>query len=115
MITNSCDTGRHDAALLEGCVSVVELTITLVSSGYRTVLKRDGVIMDRKDFAASHQVIDWANAIMDWVGQNLYIHLHLREGHSRQALLDLASTLSRQGILVGISNLRFICRLPTGH
>lgn len=115
MIMTSCDTGQHDAAPLEGCVSIVELTIILAASGYHTILKKDGVVMDRKGFETRHQVIDWATAIMDWVGQNLYIRLYLREGHSRQSLLDLASTLSRQGILVGINNLSFSCRLSTGH
>jgi len=111
----SCTTGKNDAALLEGCVSYVELIIILTATGYRIVLKRDGVVMERKVFDTEEQVLSWANAIMDLVGENLYIKLFSNGGHSCHELLELASILSRQGILVGVNNLRFICRLPNTH
>lgn len=107
---------KHDAALLEGCVCCVELLIIFTAFGYRTILKRDGVVMERKNFETEEQVLSWANAIMDLVGQNLYVKLDSKKGDSQQAaLFELAPALSRRGCLVGSNNLRFICRLPAEH
>jgi len=91
----------------------VELVILVIGDDYHTILKKDGVVVERKCLATEQQVMACTSAIMELVGQNLYVRLRSAASRRRCELLHLATRLSRQGMTVGLDRHPSDCRFLT--
>ena len=90
----------------------VELVVIAIGDDYHTILKKDGVVVERKRLATEQQVMAWTSAIMGLVGQNLYVRLSSASGRRQCELLRLATRLSMQGTTVGLDKPPSDCRFP---
>ena len=69
----------------------VELAVIATGDDYRTVLKKDGVVVASRWLATEQQIMTWVAAIMALVGQDLYVRLGSCAGGRRCELLHLAA------------------------
>lgn len=90
----------------------VELNINLCDNCYLVNLQVDGEVREQLVFQSELLLTDLVSAIFRTTGWNLYVHLRSREACHRHRVLELGHKLSRQGMMVGISEQKRIHR-PT--
>jgi len=89
----------------------VELNISVFDDHYLTSLLVDGTLQQRLTLQNALEVAEWTNEVLCTTGRDLYIHLRARGRVQKQAALELALTLSRQGLMIGFAEQPNICRM----
>ncbi len=88
-----------------------DLTISLCNNQYLLKLQVDGEVREQLVFQSEILLTDWVKATFQTAGWNLYVHLQSREACHRHRVLELGHKLSRQGIMIGISEQKRIHQL----
>jgi hypothetical protein len=81
----------------------VELNINIFARQFLISLQVDGMIQQRLVLQTAREVADWTDTILCIAGQDLYIHVRPEGTRQNQAALELAGKLSRQDLMIGIT------------
>lgn len=93
----------------------VELVVNICADRYLAEVRVDGELKEQLEFLSQQQLARWAGANPGFAGGDIYVHIRSRQpGHKRRAL-ELADRLSRQGLIIGISRQRPVCRSQRGR
>lgn len=90
----------------------IELNINICDNCYLVNLQVDGEVREQLVFQSEPLLTDLVSAIFRTTGWNLYVHVRSRETCHRHRVLELGHKLSRQGMMVGISEQKRVHR-PT--
>jgi len=90
--------------------SCVVVHISIIGNRYLADLQVDGVIRGQFEFQTEYQLTDWAGTMLCTTGGNLYVRVQPFEATQKQLVLQLAGKLSLEGMTIGISGQRSVCR-----
>jgi hypothetical protein len=80
-----------------------DLIISLCDNQYLLKLQVDGEVREQLVFQSELLLMDWVGTIFQTAGWNLYVHLQSRQACHRHRVLELGHKLTRQGMMIGIS------------
>jgi hypothetical protein len=98
---------------LSGPACHVELNINIFAGQYLISLQVDGMIQKRLVLQTAREVADWTDTILCIAGQDLYIHVRPQGTRQNQVALELAGKLSRQDLMIGITEQPAICGIKS--
>ena len=96
---------------LSGPACHVDLNINIFPDQYLINLQVDGMIQQYLVLQTAREVTDWTDTFLCMAGQDLYIHVRFQGAMQNPAALELAGKLSRQDLMIGITEHPAICRI----